>query len=136
MTAQLKSRLDEVRQALLTLHKSLVDAERHGYEQTVGAIQSPAHFLQLLTTDPWFAWLQPLSQLIVSLDELDEAEEPLTPAVVEGVIKEARTLLTPSEAGEGFGRHYFDALQADTDVVIAHADVMRLLGRSKQSGNF
>ncbi|MEY4385385.1 MAG: hypothetical protein RLY20_668 [Verrucomicrobiota bacterium] len=115
----------------MALHKTLVDAERHGYEQTVGTIQSPTHFLQLLTTDPWFAWLQPLSQLIVSLDELDEADEPLTPAAVDGVIKQTRALLSPSEAGEGFGRHYFDALQADTDVVIAHADLMRLLGRWK-----
>lgn len=131
MTGQLDSRLDEVRLALLTLHKALVDAERHSYEHTVGKIQSPTHFLQLLTTDPWFAWLQPLSHLIVSLDELDESEEPLTPAVLEGVIKETRTLLRPSESGEGFGRHYFDALQADTDVVIAHADLMRLLGRGK-----
>jgi hypothetical protein len=50
---------------------------------------------------------------------------------VDGVIKQTRALLSPSEAGEGFGRHYFDALQADTDVVIAHADLMRLLGRWK-----
>ena len=86
---------------------------RHSYEQTVGAIQSPNHFLQLLTQDPWFAWLQPLSQLIVSLDVLEEAEEPLTGATVDMAIKEARLLLTPSEAGEGFSRHYYDALQAD-----------------------
>jgi hypothetical protein len=131
MSNMLKTRLEEVRQALLVLHKALVEAERHSYEQTVGAIQSPTHFLQLLTTDPWFAWLQPLSQLIVSLDELDEAGEPLTPAIVEGVIKRSRELLTPSEAGEGFARHYFDALQADTDVVIAHTDVMRLFARAK-----
>lgn len=130
MSEILKTQLADLRQALLTLHKALVDAERHGYEETVGAIQSHAHFLQLLTTDSWFAWLQPLSQLIVSLDELDEGDEPLTAGVVDGVIKEARILLAPSENGEGFAGHYFAALQADTQVVIAHADVMRLLGRT------
>jgi hypothetical protein len=131
MTVPLKMQLKEVRLALLALHKALVDAERRSYERTLGVIQSPTHFLQLLTTDPWFAWLQPLSHLIVSLDELDEAEAPLTPVGVEGIKKQTRALLKPTESGEGFGRHYFDALQADTAVVIAHADLMRLLGRLK-----
>lgn len=132
MADLLKERLEEVRLALLALHKTLVDAERISYEQTVGAIQSPNHFLQLLTQDPWFAWLQPLSQLIVSLDVLEEAEEPLTGATVDMAIKEARLLLTPSEIGEGFSRHYFDALQSDAEVVIAHADVMKLFARLKR----
>lgn len=129
MTDPLKNRLEEVRQALLVLHKAIVDSERASYERTVGTIQSPNHFLQLLTSDPWFAWLQPLSQLIVSLDELEEEEAPLSAAVVDSAIKEARLLLTPSESGEGFSRHYFDALQADADVVLAHADLMKLLGK-------
>ena len=61
MTAPIRKRLEEIRQALLTLHKALVDSERITYEQTVGPIQSPNHFLQLLTRDPWFGWLQPLT---------------------------------------------------------------------------
>lgn len=34
-----------------------------------------------------------------------------------------RVLLTPSEEGDGFGRHYEDALQRESDVVLAHAAV-------------
>jgi len=131
MTVTVKKHLEEVRHALLALHKTLVDSERVTYEKTVGAIRSPNQFLQLLTSDPWFAWLQPLSQLIVSMDEALDAKEPLTDASVEAVIKEANVLLSPSEAGEGFGRHYYDALQRDPDVVIAHADVMKLFARPK-----
>jgi hypothetical protein len=129
MTDVFKAQLEEVRVALLALHKALVEAERASYEQTMGPVRSPNHFLHLLTHDPWFAWLQPLSQFIVSLDELEEAETPLTASVLDGIVREARRLLAPSEGGEGFGRHYFDALQRDADVVIAHADVMRLLGQ-------
>lgn len=129
MADLLKARLEEVRLALLALHKTLVDSERVSYEQTVGAIQSPNHFLQLLQQDPWFAWLHPLSEFIVSLDVLEEAETPLTAVTVETAIKQARTLLTPSETGEGFSRHYFDALQGDADVVVAHADVINLFRR-------
>jgi hypothetical protein len=131
MTEPIKERLEEVRSALLTLHKSLVDSERVTYEKTVGAIRSPNQFLQLLTTDPWFAWLQPLSQLIVSMDEALDAKEPLTAATVDAAIKETNLLLSPSESGEGFAHHYFDALQRDPDVVIAHAEVMKLLARQK-----
>jgi len=131
MTVPIKKRLEEVRHSLLTLHKTLVDSERVTYEKTVGAIGSPSQFLKLLTTDPWFAWLQPLSQLIVSMDEALDAREPLTEAVVLATVKEANVLLAPSEIGEGFAHHYFDALQRDPDVVIAHADVMKLLGRQK-----
>ena len=131
MTTELKQRLEEVRQALLALHKTLVDSERVTYEQTVGAIRSPNQFLQLLTTDPWFAWLQPLSQLIVSMDEALDSKEPLTAEIVDASIKGANQLLVASETGEGFSHHYFDALQRDPNVVIAHADVMKLFGQKK-----
>jgi hypothetical protein len=131
MTVPIKQSLEEVRHALLALHKTLVDSERVTYEKTVGAIRSPNQFLQLLTTDPWFAWLQPLSQLIVSIDEALDSKEPLTPAAVNAAIKQANSLLAPSEVGEGFSHHYFDALQRDPDVVIAHADVMKLIAKPK-----
>jgi hypothetical protein len=131
MTSDLKNRMEEVRSALLALHKTLVDSERVTYEKTVGAIRSPNQFLQLLTTDPWFAWLQPLSQLIVSMDEVLDAKEPITSDMVDAAMKEASVLLAPSEAGEGFAHHYFDALQRDPDVVIAHSEVMKLFGQRK-----
>jgi hypothetical protein len=131
MSESAKARLAEVRLALLALHKVLLEAERASYEKTVGTIPSPNHFLRLLTSDPWFAWLQPLSRLIVSLDEIEEADEPVTDATVDSVVNATRSLLSPSESGEGFGRHYFDSLQGDPVVVIAHVEVMRLLGRPK-----
>ena len=135
MAEPLRNRLEAVRIALLTLHKALVDSERITYEQTVGTISSPNHFLQLLTNDPWFAWLQPLSQLIVSIDEATEAKEPLTSTWVDATAKQTRSLLTPSESSEGFARHYFDALQRDPDVVITHGGVIKALKPLKQKGD-
>src|SRR5271154_1496030 len=110
MTAAPRQRLEQLRNALLDLHKSLVDAERVSYEQTVGVISSPQHFLQLLMNDPWFAWLQPMSQLIIAMDEALEEKEPLTAAAVDALIHQARVLLVVSEEGDGFSKHYFDAL--------------------------
>jgi hypothetical protein len=131
MTDTLRKRLEKVRLALLALHKALVDSERISYEQTMGPIPSPNHFLQLLMKDPWFVWLQPLSQLIVSMDEALDAKEPPADPSVEALLKEAWILLTPSESGEGFSRHYFDALQRDPNVIFAHAEVTKLFGRQK-----
>ena len=125
-SAELRQRLQTLRDAVLKLHKTVVDSERVSYEATVGPIQSPNHFLKLLTTDPWFAWLQPLSQLIVSMDEALDGKEPLTAQMAEALINQTNTLLVGAENGEGFPGHYYEALQRDPDVVMAHADVAKL----------
>jgi len=131
MTTTIQQRLQQLRNALVDLHKALVDSERVGYEKTFGAIQSPNHFLQLLTRDPWFEWLHPLSQLIVAMDEVLDEKEPLTAAGVDALVNQTRLLLVATEDGEGFSKHYFDALQRDPDVVLAHAEVAKRLGPGK-----
>ena len=120
---EIRQQLAPLRESLLQLHKALVDSERVSYEQNLGTIPSPNHFLQLLTNDPWFAWLHPLSQLIVAMDEaLDaKAKTPLTRELAAALVKRTHELLAASEAGEDFSRHYFDALQRDPNVVMAHA---------------
>ena len=121
----------DVRDKLLDLHKAVIEFERERYEKTVGTIQSPYHFLQLVTRDPWFAWLQPLSQLIVSIDEAVEEKEPLTEAMADALRTQARSLLVAAENAEGFSGHYFVALQNEPQVVMAHAGVIKLIGRQK-----
>lgn len=124
--------LPELREALLNLHKTLVDSERISYEQTVGTIPSSNHFLQLLTNDPWFAWLRPLSMLIVTMDQaIDNKRQPLTEAGAVELVQEARRLLIASEEGDGFPKHYFDALQRDPEVVFAHAAVAKFFPPKK-----
>jgi hypothetical protein len=122
-----RRRLTELREALLGLHKALIESERACYEQTFGRIGSPYQFLQLLTNDPWFAWLRPVSQLIAAMDEALDAKEPLTVAGAEALMAQAKTLLVPTTSGEGFSRHYDETLQRDPDVVFAHAVVARLI---------
>jgi hypothetical protein len=129
-TDGLRARLETLRESLLSLHKALVESERVEYERTVAKITSPNHFLHLLTNDPWFAWLGPLSKLIVSIDEALDGKEPLTHSKVEALVKEAAELLVASESetGEGFAQNYHEALQRDPDVVLAQGEVTRLPG--------
>ena len=122
-TAELRT----LRHALLRLHKALVDSERVTYERVQGRVATKGELLQLVIHDSWFVWLRPVSELIVRLDGLLESDEPTIVAEGAGVTTEIRQLLTPAEGGPGFATHYFEALQRDPAVVLAHADVMRSL---------
>jgi hypothetical protein len=121
-----KQRLGELREGLFSLHKALIASERIGYEEAFGAIGAPANFLRLLLNDPWFAWLRPLSGLMAAVDEAMDGKEPLTTQRAEELVVKARELLKPNEEGEGFGRHYYIAIQRDPDVLLAHAVIVKL----------
>ena len=121
----------ELHDALLHLHKVLLDSERAVYETTVGPIHSPNHFFQLLTGDPWFAWLRSISQLIVAIDETLDAKEQLTSQSVDTVMSQSVFLLLPAESGGEFGERYVAALQRDPRVVLAHAQVAKRIGSGR-----
>ena len=87
--------LDHIFRALLRLHKALLDDERVSYERVHGRIPSNGAFLQLVLGDAWFAWLRPLSQLMVKLDELVEEGEVSSHTEIIDLITSTRTLLTP-----------------------------------------
>ena len=127
MAGEARRQLLDLRQGLLALHKALIDSERRVYEETFGSIESQNHFLQLLINDPWFAWLHPVSELVVLIDETLESDEPLTVESAGRLRSRTRALLVASEEGDGFPRSYFEALQREADVVMAHADVARSL---------
>jgi hypothetical protein len=117
--------LENLRQSILDLHKTLIDSERAAYEETFGPIESQNKFLQLLISDPWFAWLHPLSELVVVMDEAMDGDEPITADRVTQFREQTKALLKASEEGQGFERSYFEALQREPDVVMAHAEVAK-----------
>ncbi|MBZ5723813.1 MAG: hypothetical protein LAP87_02345 [Acidobacteriia bacterium] len=119
-------RLTQLRNGLLRLHKSLLDSERAAYERDVARIASTGQYLNLVLNDPWFGWLRELSQFIVLVDETLDFEEPATTADAVRLIARARDLISPAEDGAGFARRYFEAMQRDPGVVLAHADMVRV----------
>jgi catechol 2,3-dioxygenase len=122
-----RSRLRDLRSRLLQLHKVLLDDARATYELDRGRVGSNASLLQLVINDPWFAWLHSLSELVVRIDETVEPDSPATAADAAALVEQVERLLTASENGEGFARRYFEALQRQPAVVLAHADVRRVL---------
>ena len=119
---RLRKNLDEAHGGLLRVHKALIDHERVRYERERGSIGGPGAFLQVLIHDPWFAWLRPISELVVRIDEFVASKQPTDPMEGEALLTQARELLTPAEDGAGFRREYYRALAESEAVALAHAE--------------
>jgi hypothetical protein len=118
--------LGELRQALLRLHKTLLDWERSGYERIHGR-QTSHDLLKALLNDPQFSWLRPMSQLIVRIDELLSDRTPPMRNDVDAIVAQVKILTSPNETGNTYERRYDMALQDHPDAVFAHRDLLALL---------
>ncbi|HKZ80112.1 MAG TPA: hypothetical protein VJ124_17695 [Pyrinomonadaceae bacterium] len=121
--------LSNVRHSLLRLHKTLLEYQRRGYERAGGEIANSYQLLKLVLHDQLFAWLHHLSELVVQIDELLDSDEQPKEVEALSLLDQARFLITPSEAGDEFQRRYFESLQQSHDVVLAHSEVVKLLGK-------
>jgi catechol 2,3-dioxygenase len=127
----LKERLRELRSRLLDLHKVLLDDSKAAYELDRGRIPSNATLLQLVINDPWFAWLHPLSELVVRIDVALQPDGVATEADGIMLLEQVERLLSPAQGVEPFARRYYEALQRQPAVITAHGDVRRVLKRAK-----
>ena len=124
-----RQRLAALRETLLTLHKALLDSERTSYEIAHGPIASPGAFLQLVINDSWFAWLRPVTGLIVQIDETMAAKKPpASSRDFERLMEDMRALLSPSREVNGFWKRYLSAVQRDPGVAVLHEQLERQLG--------
>ena len=126
----MSDRVEETRHALLRVHRAIVDAERADHERRRGAVGGP-EFLRLLLNDLRYAWLRPLSELVIRFDEAQEDAAKDGGEVgedeAEGLLEATRELLVPPKSDAAFGRRYADLLQREPDVVLAHAGLVQAL---------
>jgi hypothetical protein len=123
-----------IRRALLRLHKALLDWERLAYERVHGRT-TPAELLAAITTDPQFAWLRPLSELIIRIDVMLDADregQDMEAVDSADMASQMRLLLIPDENGTPYQRRYHAALQDHPDAVLAHRDVTTVLDRTQK----
>jgi hypothetical protein len=117
----------DLRRALLQLHKTLLDWERTAYERIHGRTP-PAELLKVIVSDPQFAWLRPMSELIVRIDESLEIVALDGPEIdVDWIVAQARTFISPDETGTPYAQRYHAALQDHPDAVFAHRAVTTVL---------
>jgi hypothetical protein len=119
-----KPALLEVAGALREVHRVLVRAVRFEYENAGNAVGGPGHLLRLLTEDPYFAWLHPMSELIVDLDSL-LAQEILPAGTVAGVRMEIDRLTRAG--GSPFWDRYALLLQSDPQVAVVHGQLRQAI---------
>ena len=119
--------LTELRRALLPLHKTLIEWERKTYEREHGRKMGAGELLQVIMTAPQFAWLHPISELIVRIDQALDEEAPDAPVDVDAIITQARRLVAPDQTEKPYAERYLTALQEVPDVVVAHGKVTAIL---------
>ena len=119
--------LTDLRRALLPLHKTLLEWERKTYEREHGRKMGGGELLQVIMTAPQFAWLHPISELIVRIDQTLDEEAPDTPVDVDVILTQARRLVAPDQTEKPYAERYLTALQEVPDVVVAHGKVTAIL---------
>jgi hypothetical protein len=119
--------LTDLRRALLPLHKTLLEWERKTYEREHGRKMGGGELLQVIMTAPQFAWLHPISELIVRIDQALDEEAPDTPVDVDAILTQARRLVAPDQTEKPYAERYLTALQEVPDVVVAHGKVTAIL---------
>ena len=130
---EIRKRLDEVSHALRPLHKALVDLVQADYEKRQGRpVGGPVQLFQLLTQDPFFLWLHPMSALMAEIDELYDQKEPIAPDAVAAVRATLESLIADrgqEPSPDSFISRYLEILQNEPDVVMLHARVRRALDK-------
>jgi hypothetical protein len=120
-----RQKLVALREALLRLHKSLLDMERRTYEKEHGKV-SAGELFRLVVDDPQFSWLHNISEFVVRIDENLSINEGVTDTDAHVAVSLARKIFAPTESGDGFQKKYYDAIQKDPAVVMEHAQLARL----------
>jgi hypothetical protein len=123
MSGDARAAVRELANVLRALHRQALTLTQQGFEKVNGPVRGPGELLQLAVHDPLFAWLRPLSQEIVALDELAEADE-IGAHDLDAARDSVAELL---DASSEFRASYLVYLQEDPDLVLAHAAVRRLL---------
>jgi hypothetical protein len=119
--------LTDLRRALLPLHKTLLEWERKIYEREHGRKMGAGELLQIIMIAPQFAWLRPISEVIVRIDQALDEEAPDTTVDVDAIIIQARRLVAPDQTEKPYAQRYLTALQEVPDVVVAHGKVTAIL---------
>jgi len=114
-----RTTLDRMAAALRVLHKALIDITQRDYERIHGKVQNPYALFALVAHDPAFAWLQPMTRLIVEIEDLvgRPLPPPALPDVSESRKRIDRLLVAPDEP---FSTRYLALVQASPEIAAEH----------------
>lgn len=119
--------VEDLRHALLELHKALLDAQRIRYEREHGRIATSNEFLGIVLEHPAFAWLRTLSALIARIDEWMESQEEAPDDELPGIIETLRSLIQANGGHPVFSKPYWELVNEAPEVLVEHVKLSRLL---------
>ena len=130
MSDDARAAVRELAHALRALHRQALTVTQQSFEKLHGRVRGPGELLQLAVHDPLFAWLRPLSQEIVALDERADSDEIGT----QDLDAARASVVELFDSNAEFRGTYLVYLQEEPDLVLAHAAVRKVLGpRSRPS---
>jgi len=112
------SALKELAEALRDLHRRVAERARRVEASERHVIISPEEFLHLLLSDPRFAWLRALSELIVDLDVFLRAEPAPTDDEAAAIRSEVERMIGAPA--------YLRYVNEDSRVAVVHRRARRL----------
>jgi hypothetical protein len=119
--AELRAALREVSRALIPLHRALINAVRDDYAAfEIGEVTGPSHLLRLVQDDPFFAWLKPITSLIVDIDEMVRVD--FSNENVFAIVARLDAMFGAT-VDAAFAERYVPILQREVDVAVGHAAV-------------
>lgn len=124
--AELREALGEVSAALIAVHRLLIDAAKSDYAFGYGPVGS-AKLVELIRTDPFFAWLQPLTSLIVEIDEMRRTDFERQEAM--SISERLGRLFGAGGNDALFTERYFEVLHREVTLAMAHAELRRAMQR-------
>lgn len=128
------SRLETVRHELLSLHRALLDAQRVVHERDHGKVAAAA-FLELVIGAPEFAWLRPMTALIVAIDEAIDEENPDSPRARRLALIAAKKAATGAADASPPEAETKRTSAAETEALFL-TDIRKLLTPDPEAGEF
>ena len=118
-----RTQLRAMSRALQDVHRGLIDFSRERYELVNGVVRSRTGLLGLLLSDDAFAWLRPLSRLIVEIDELAARDVAPTEAETEEMRARVEAVTASSDDPDAFGSRYIALLASEPRVAMNHGEL-------------
>lgn len=125
---RLRGQLNALARVLRQLHSSLLELVKADFEGQHGPVKGPVQLFGLVTNDPFFAWLRPLSAQMALIDELIDEKRKLDPADASDVRQAVERLFSRDDAPpEGFATNYVARLQDSGAVAVLHGELRETL---------
>jgi hypothetical protein len=134
--ARFTAALAGVSEALREVHKELLALARQEVETQEGKKLTAFEMFRRAVNDAVFAWLRPVSELIVDIDELVEAEPPANTREAGAVREEIEQVVFAPEGSPGdFAQRFHSQLERFPKLVVLEDELRRRLSALPRPGS-